>query len=109
MRLFFFLMIRRPPRSTLFPYTTLFRSHRRERDQGDEVLRRRQEQRDEPDPAHGLATRALQVIVGLRVLVLRQVERCRMLHEPYADAVRKQVAEQALEQRRAAAEPPAAG
>src|SRR5258707_2667042 len=26
---FFFLMIRRPPRSTLFPYTTLFRSIRR--------------------------------------------------------------------------------
>src|SRR5256885_15936916 len=30
---FFFLMIRRPPRSTLFPYTTLFRS-----DQGRETL-----------------------------------------------------------------------
>src|SRR5256886_10921089 len=28
---FFFLMIRRPPRSTLFPYTTLFRSPRRAR------------------------------------------------------------------------------
>src|SRR3712207_7859887 len=28
---FFFLMIRRPPRSTLFPYTTLFRSHTRRR------------------------------------------------------------------------------
>src|SRR2546426_2881559 len=28
---FFFLMIRRPPRSTLFPYTTLFRSHGRNR------------------------------------------------------------------------------
>src|SRR3712207_7703052 len=26
LRYFFFLMIRRPPRSTLFPYTTLFRS-----------------------------------------------------------------------------------
>src|SRR5579871_7010444 len=26
---FFFLMIRRPPRSTLFPYTTLFRSSNR--------------------------------------------------------------------------------
>src|SRR3712207_7376830 len=26
MCMFFFLMIRRPPRSTLFPYTTLFRS-----------------------------------------------------------------------------------
>src|SRR5438132_5578700 len=25
--IFFFLMIRRPPRSTLFPYTTLFRSY----------------------------------------------------------------------------------
>src|SRR6266536_5965590 len=28
---FFFLMIRRPPRSTLFPYTTLFRSRPRDR------------------------------------------------------------------------------
>src|SRR5258706_9577183 len=28
---FFFLMIRRPPRSTLFPYTTLFRSTRSSR------------------------------------------------------------------------------
>src|SRR5271170_8408653 len=31
---FFFLMIRRPPRSTLFPYTTLFRS-----DEGLRLLR----------------------------------------------------------------------
>src|SRR3712207_8527744 len=30
-------MIRRPPRSTLFPYTTLFRSQK-DRDQGDEVI-----------------------------------------------------------------------
>src|SRR3989442_8642064 len=29
--LFFFLMIRRPPRSTLFPYTTLFRSRQAHR------------------------------------------------------------------------------
>src|SRR3954463_3071145 len=29
---FFFLMIRRPPRSTLFPYTTLFRSYGDHRD-----------------------------------------------------------------------------
>src|SRR5688572_32406493 len=32
--LFFFLMIRRPPRSTLFPYTTLFRSGRLRADRG---------------------------------------------------------------------------
>src|SRR2546430_8782679 len=36
---FFFLMIRRPPRSTLFPYTTLFRS-RRSALRGCRVLRR---------------------------------------------------------------------
>src|SRR5574342_817595 len=29
---FFFLMIRRPPRSTLFPYTTLFRSDKDDRE-----------------------------------------------------------------------------
>src|SRR5689334_24001327 len=32
---FFFLMIRRPPRSTLFPYTTLFRSDRAPRSNAD--------------------------------------------------------------------------
>src|SRR5215510_15230431 len=34
---FFFLMIRRPPRSTLFPYTTLFRSTDGQRERPDEV------------------------------------------------------------------------
>src|SRR6266480_4058503 len=34
----FFLMIRRPPRSTLFPYTTLFRSDRIARIQTGEML-----------------------------------------------------------------------
>src|SRR5574337_899193 len=45
--LFFFLMIRRPPRSTLFPYTTLFRSGARQWEQAaesnltlDEILAR---------------------------------------------------------------------
>src|SRR5208282_862909 len=38
---FFFLMIRRPPRSTLFPYTTLFRSG----DRRDRVARNRQAHR----------------------------------------------------------------
>src|SRR5260370_31672529 len=35
---FFFLMIRRPPRSTLFPYTTLFRSQVLGREAGRWVL-----------------------------------------------------------------------
>src|SRR2546422_5565846 len=38
---FFFLMIRRPPRSTLFPYTTLFRSLVGEGDVGFDPLARR--------------------------------------------------------------------
>src|SRR3712207_7126942 len=37
---FFFLMIRRPPRSTLFPYTTLFRSPADLRDGGRAARRR---------------------------------------------------------------------
>src|SRR5260221_13297439 len=59
--LFFFLMIRRPPRSTLFPYTTLFRSmhegslhvdaeQHAEPDQVDaELVRNRPEQRHDED------------------------------------------------------------
>src|SRR6266496_4732855 len=41
-------MIRRPPRSTLFPYTTLFRSRQPERD-----LRQRREDWPAPGPPEG--------------------------------------------------------
>src|SRR5438445_13660927 len=41
--MFFFLMILRPPRSTLFPYTTLFRS---ENPNGEEATTRRAAPRD---------------------------------------------------------------
>src|SRR5205823_12244892 len=37
---FFFLMLRRPPRSTLFPYTTLFRARPRAPDRGRAHRRR---------------------------------------------------------------------
>src|SRR5580704_7373637 len=37
---FFFLMLRRPPRSTLFPYTTLFRSRQRHPNVRDDRHRR---------------------------------------------------------------------
>src|SRR3712207_7255702 len=48
-------MIRRPPRSTLFPYTTLFRSRRGgARDRGDR-LRPRRAERDRPLPPADLA------------------------------------------------------
>src|SRR3712207_7504217 len=57
--LFFFLMIRRPPRSTLFPYTTLFRSRRR---------RPRPVERRDP------AARDDGVAEGLALLVLADLE-----------------------------------
>src|SRR5207249_5348167 len=47
---FFFLMIRRPPRSTLFPYTTLFRSRVRPR-----RVRRDRAVVDDAPAARGLA------------------------------------------------------
>src|SRR6266853_5213097 len=46
---FFFLMIRRPPRSTLFPYTTLFRPARRAVPFGD--LRHDRHRSARPRPA----------------------------------------------------------
>src|SRR3712207_7742276 len=58
--MFFFLMIRRPPRSTLFPYTTLFRSHRgpRGRRLADAARRDRA-----VHPHHGLEGRGLRTRV----------------------------------------------
>src|SRR5438477_6200977 len=47
---FFFLMIRRPPRSTLFPYTTLFRSLSR---LGPAVRAQRDDTRQWKPPADG--------------------------------------------------------
>src|SRR5256884_6927643 len=51
--LFFFLMIRRPPRSTLFPYTTLFRS-RGARGVARELFARGAHARDRPHGSGGV-------------------------------------------------------
>src|SRR3989442_12716226 len=49
---FFFLMIRRPPRSTLFPYTTLFRS-----DQLHSEIRRAVDHHRRPEGVRGAVAR----------------------------------------------------
>src|SRR5438876_3719771 len=57
----FFLMIRRPPRSTLFPYTTLFRSHTRRARLVRAVRRgptRRPRRRGDGHPRHSERTAA---------------------------------------------------
>src|SRR2546422_9695618 len=61
--LFFFLMIRRPPRSTLFPYTTLFRSLGAEHTRGDRACLQRQPRAlsrgQPPPPRRGQSARLL--------------------------------------------------
>src|SRR5258707_6207783 len=60
---FFFLMIRRPPRSTLFPYTTLFRSNPGE---AEAILRRGLEVDGNAPDGH--------VILGMALLRLDRLE-----------------------------------
>src|SRR5699024_12479837 len=55
--LFFFLMLRRPPRSTLFPYTTLFRSRAREVSMTREVLQRGTAYRPRSERQEGIGDR----------------------------------------------------
>src|SRR3712207_8108338 len=73
---FFFLMIRRPPRSTLFPYTTLFRSRR------DGVRVVEAEQRDEVhllvDVLPGFLERLVALLAGLAARVLEDRKSTRL-------------------------------
>src|SRR3712207_8702369 len=67
---FFFLMIRRPPRSTLFPYTTLFRSN--------EILRIQHIQHPELGSIHAIHPRSEEHTSELQS---RQYLVCRLLLE----------------------------
>src|SRR2546422_11443838 len=76
---FFFLMIRRPPRSTLFPYTTLFRSVEKLAEERERLANRgrlaeaahtalEQLYENEEASAHAGISRALQALRGLATL-----------------------------------------
>src|SRR2546425_12513121 len=79
-------MIRRPPRSTLFPYTTLFRSRPLAADAGDGAVegvglsrhahRRRPDHPLQPDPARPRAARPRPVIVTLTAVVFAALLLC---------------------------------
>src|SRR3712207_8051666 len=83
---FFFLMIRRPPRSTLFPYTTLFRSRHRVVP-GLRLLlgaargARRPRRRRDPLPARAPLLRSLRSEEHTSELQSRQYLVCRLLLE----------------------------
>src|SRR3712207_7433243 len=86
---FFFLMIRRPPRSTLFPYTTLFRSGgpRREGAAQEGELGHRAARLDAPVPrargdgAHGEVGGGVRSEEHTSELQSRQYLVCRLLLE----------------------------
>src|SRR2546422_6105029 len=59
-------MIRRPPRSTLFPYTTLFRSHHLTRDWAESLSDPRQKERVQHDAPALLRQRIYQIVAGYR-------------------------------------------
>src|SRR6266542_6715813 len=92
---FFFLMLRRPPRSTLFPYTTLFRSpdaaveHRRDRidlQRVATVLQRQRRATRQPDARVVARARILvdTVFHAHRALARRKLLRAPRLDPPLA-------------------------
>src|SRR5438874_10066320 len=71
-------MLRRPPRSTLFPYTTLFRSDRRG------LLQRRARSRraaPPPEPAHERPTQPAKPLIPLRRTFSSEPRDVRLLSE----------------------------
>src|SRR2546429_1666936 len=88
---FFFLMIRRPPRSTLFPYTTLFRSRRKVVPEMDAERRVHRGGVQDPVPNHRLGTvrseehtSELQSRLHLvcRLLLEKKKQQCRVSSPP---------------------------
>src|SRR2546426_7572257 len=89
--LFFFLMIRRPPRSTLFPYTTLFRSRgaRRQAPGGDGRRAGREgraAQEHRPRPGQGRDRKSTRLnsshlVISYAVFCLKKKKKHKSLHE----------------------------
>src|SRR5256885_8739516 len=77
---FFFLMIRRPPRSTLFPYTTLFRSRPDRQEQSgaeqhqDERERRRIPQREADADRKSTRLNSSHLVISYAVFCLKKKE-----------------------------------
>src|SRR5438552_9549987 len=84
---FFFSMLRRPPRSTLFPYTTLFRSRRRVRGHprvphGGRGRIEQPERRGNPDEDRkSTRLNSSHQIISYAVFCLKKKKKRRMNHE----------------------------
>src|SRR3989441_8369423 len=82
---FFFLMIRRPPRSTLFPYTTLFRSPRDREAKGPVPARLGRTDRDVGRPSTGGAAGPRPHAAGARGRADRRGEPARWARQHHGD------------------------
>src|SRR6516225_11432361 len=80
---FFFLMIRRPPRSTLFPYTTLFRSPRLPRHPSSPVLSVTWAQPSVRSEEHTSELQSHVNLVCRLLLEKKKTAACRALHHAY--------------------------
>src|SRR2546427_6711803 len=78
-------MIRRPPRSTLFPYTTLFRSMHAER--GDHLVEDQERAVLVGDPADGLQVSLLRKVAVRRLHQDRKSTRLNSSHSQISYAV----------------------
>src|SRR5580692_12693564 len=85
---FFFLMIRRPPRSTLFPYTTLFRSLARtvqqlgidDRRRADDVVGRHRQLGDDRSEEHTSELQSQSNLV-CRLLLEKKKKQQKQIHD----------------------------
>src|SRR3712207_7574598 len=78
-------MIRRPPRSTLFPYTTLFRSRSQLRSLPPEPLLRPSQLRCSDGGAHHIAHRASSTIRSTDLLDMRVDRKSTRLNSSHAN------------------------
>src|SRR5688572_31169516 len=96
-RLFFFLIIRCPPRSTLFPYTTLFRSGRLGNPVGSRRVHGQRRQRIDGKPPNRttrqtrvVAVPALSAIDGLEPSCVDDAGRVRIRSEEHTSELQSQ-------------------
>src|SRR5260221_1242894 len=82
-------MIRRPPRSTLFPYTTLFRSDSDRVDRSmDQRMNRHEERLDRADGGRRIALAALEGLEDLGLLQFLDLGAKGELRDPETEAIR---------------------
>src|SRR5256885_7422086 len=88
---FFFLMIRRPPRSTLFPYTTLFRSHDARRPSRRPRRRRRRRRCRRGEDRKSTRLNSSHLVISYAVFCLKKKNKCISVPAPSFELIEPQL------------------